>query len=478
MSFKAGEVAVDIKGNVIPLTRDLRVAQVKVAKSAAKMESSFVKSFKGVKKAAKIGVAGIALVGVAAAALAIPIIRTGAQFEQTMTVVKGVMRATEREFTSLTAVAKQMGETTEFTASQAAEGLKFMGMAGFTAAQAIQALPGVLDLATAGQIDLGEASDIATNALTAMKLSVGELGRVNDVFVATVNRSNTNIRMMAESFKYAAPVASAFGYDVEQLSALIGALGNAGVQGSMAGTQLAFAFTKSAKAAKELGLGPGASFIDVLRKMKEEGWGAQKVLKVFSVRAGRAALILKDSIPTYERLLKATRAAKGEAKALADLMRSTVIGRWRELKSAVESVAIDAFTAKSSDLSREIQNLTRVVRENKETLVGLASAAVWVAEKFVGLANVIRRMTSGDELKRQLEVGLISPEQLLEVRQRGGDLLKILDQNKKDIATGKKAWEHELRKRPEMIGLPSTKLTTALELSIAGKDIPQQMRER
>ena len=104
-------------------------------------------------------------------------------------------------------------------------------MAGFAADKAIKALPGTLDLATAGGIDLGRAADIATNALTAMGLQVEELTRVNDVFVGTITRTNTNMEMMAESFKYSAPLARAYGYSIEELSGLIGTLGNAGIQG-------------------------------------------------------------------------------------------------------------------------------------------------------------------------------------------------------------------------------------------------------
>ena len=104
-------------------------------------------------------------------------------------------------------------------------------MAGFEAQESIAALPGVLNLATAGNIDLARAADIASNALTAMQLPVEELGRVNDVFIATITRSNTDMEMMAESFKYSAAQANAYGYSIEQLSAMIGILGSAGIQG-------------------------------------------------------------------------------------------------------------------------------------------------------------------------------------------------------------------------------------------------------
>jgi len=172
-----------------------------------------------------------ALAGIGAIAAVKAVVDVGKSFEKTMAVVRGVTRATGKEFDDLNDIARKMGEQTRWSATQAAEGLRFLGMAGFEAAEAVKALPGVLDLATAGNLDLGRAADIATNALTAMGLSVDELGRVNDRFIATITRTNTDMEMMAESFKYAAPLAHAFGYDIETLSALIGLLGNAGIQG-------------------------------------------------------------------------------------------------------------------------------------------------------------------------------------------------------------------------------------------------------
>ena len=177
---------------------------------------------------------GVVAGGAAVVGMFKKMVEVGVEFEYTMTTVGGIMRATGAEMEDLTAIAKRMGETTEWSASQAGEALKFLGMAGFDAAEATKALPGVLDLATAGNLDLGQAADIASNALTAMGLPVEELSRVNDVFVGTITRSNTNMEMMAESFKYAAPVAKAYGYSIEDLSGLIGKLGDAGIQGSMA----------------------------------------------------------------------------------------------------------------------------------------------------------------------------------------------------------------------------------------------------
>lgn len=317
-------------------------------------------------------------------------ISMGSEFEKTMAIVGGVMRATTSEFEALEAQAMKMGETTEWTANQAAQALQFLGMAGFEASEAMAALPGTLDLATAGNLDLGRAADITTNALTAMGLPVEELGRVNDRFIATITRTNTNMEMMAESFKYAAPSARAFGYDIEQLDALIGLLGNSGIQGSMAGTQLAFAFTKVNKVFEKLGMdGEGKNLVDALEAINEAGWNTNEILEVFGQRGGRAVLVLKDQVDEYKELHGEIKASNGENKKLADTMRNTTIGAFKELTSAIQGVAISGFKEFAEGLTENIKELTKWVRENKDELLDMISAladcgqALFKFSKFV-----------------------------------------------------------------------------------------------
>ena len=322
----------------------------------------------------------MAVAGLGLGFLVQDVMKVGASFQQQMAVVAGVMQATQTEFQSLTDIAREMGEKTEWSASQAAEGLKFLGMAGFSAQKSIAALPGVLDLATAGCIDLGRASDIATNALTAMGLGVGDLGRINDVFVENINRTNTDLEGMAESFKYSAPVAKAFGYDLETLSALIGQLGNAGIQGSMAGTQLAMAIQKASEVSAEFGLGPGAQLVDVLKAINERGTTNQQIMDMFTERAGRAVLVLKDLVPEIEQLRIKLYNAEGGAKKLADIMRSTVTGSWKEFKSVVESVKIDIFDEYSDSVQSGLKESSQFIRDHKDDLLSMINVMVKAVE--------------------------------------------------------------------------------------------------
>lgn len=297
--------------------------------------------------------------------------RAGINFEQTLTTVAGVMRATEAETIRLSMAARKMGEITEWTASQAGESLLFLGMAGFEVGKAIKALPGTLDLATAGNIDLGRAADIATNALTAMGLPVEELTRINDVFVGTITRSNVNMEMMAEAFKYAAPVARAYGYTVEELSGLIGMLGNAGIQGTMAGTQLAMAIQKTNEVAEKFGV-PGGKFVDVLERLREKGIVSTDVMDEFGMRAGRAAGVLYDATDATKKFQEILGTTGGEAKRLADIMRSTIGGSFKELKSVVESLVLDVFDRYRDELKVAVVATIDWIRNNKEQMLVFA----------------------------------------------------------------------------------------------------------
>ena len=358
-------------------TRAARMSVNRLAKSIVNAKTAFV------------GLAGTVGIGL----MVRSITKTGAEFERTMAVVRGVTRATGQEFADLTAIARKMGVETEWTANQAAESLRFLGMAGFEANEAIKALPGTLDLATAGAIDLGRASDIATNALTAMQLPVESLGRVSDVFVGTITRTNTDMNMMAESFKYAAPVAKAFGYEIESLSSMIGILGNAGVQGSMAGTQLAFAMQKAAKIADQFNMS-SSNFIDVLKEMNARGWEGSEVMKAFGMRGGRAALILRDMIPEVERLTSTLQGAAGETKTLADIMRDTVSGAWAEFKSALEGLKLDTFDAYNKTIREFLEILTKGVRELGESdawIIALGESVKFV----VGVLGMLTRSFLG-----------------------------------------------------------------------------------
>jgi hypothetical protein len=289
--------------------------------------------------------------------------------------------------------------------------------------------------------------------------------------------------MLAESFRYAAPKARAFGYSIEQITALIGALGNAGIQGSMAGTQLSFAMSRVHRVFKALGTsGEGKNLVDALRAVNEAGWGTTKMMEIFGERGGRAALVLKllvgtvdDTTSTYNRLLAANRAAAGESKKLADTM------RFKVLRSVIESIAIDAFTSKSSDLADTIKNLAKSIKESKTELIAGANGLLQMAIAAGTFAASLRKIGVGEDLQELLEGGFIDSKKFMELR-RGTleEAQKLVDDIRKQIAEGRKSWQEELRKDPLRVQLTFEQQKWMEEPppipgTVTGKEIQEQL---
>ena len=163
---------------------------------------------------------------------------TVVRFEKAMGEVLAITRATTSQFAMMRNEAQKLGATTMFTASQAAEGLKFLAMAGFNAGQATKSLRATLNLAQAGAMDLGTAADIASNILTAFRIEAEDLGAVVDDLATVASRSNTSVVQLGDAMKYVSASASSYGISLQETSAAIGVLSDAGMQASMAGTGL------------------------------------------------------------------------------------------------------------------------------------------------------------------------------------------------------------------------------------------------
>lgn len=160
------------------------------------------------------------------------------EFHAQMSTVEAISGATSAEISDLTALAKQMGATTKFTANQAGEAMEYMAMAGWDAAKMMDGLAGIMNLAAASGEDLGTTSDIVTDALTAFKMEASESGQFADILAQTSASANTNVSLLGESFKYVAPLCGTLGYSAEDASIALGLMANAGIKGSQAGTAL------------------------------------------------------------------------------------------------------------------------------------------------------------------------------------------------------------------------------------------------
>src|SRR5690554_8044155 len=163
-------------------------------------------------------------------------IREVSNFQAAMNGLAAVSGATADQMATLEQQARSLGATSQFSAQQAGEAQRFLAQAGFEVNEILAATPGILQLATAGSLDLANAADIASNVLGGMRLEVAELGRVNDVLAATAARSNTSIEQLGQALSFAAPFAASAGIELEEVAAAIGVMSDDGIQASRAGT--------------------------------------------------------------------------------------------------------------------------------------------------------------------------------------------------------------------------------------------------
>lgn len=201
----------------------------------------------------KISGAGKSLMplSTAAAGIGAGIIKTTADFDAAMSKVAAISGAAGGDFDALREKAREMGATTKFTASESAEAMNYMAMAGWKTDQMLEGISGVMNLAAASGEDLATTSDIVTDALTAFGMKAEDSGRFADILAASATNANTNVAMLGESFKYAAPVAGSLGYSAEDVSIALGLMANSGIKASMAGTSLRNIFQRMAKPTKE-----------------------------------------------------------------------------------------------------------------------------------------------------------------------------------------------------------------------------------
>ncbi|MEE3155588.1 MAG: phage tail tape measure protein, partial [Pseudomonadota bacterium] len=288
------------------------------------------------------------------AAFGIAAVRVAGDFEQSMNRVAAVSGATGNELEQLSNIAKEMGRTTQFTASDAADALGFLAMAGFDAKESMEALPGTLQLAASAQMDLAESADIVSNVLSGYGMEVSDLARVNDVLVKAFTASNTNLQQLGEAMTYAGPVAAAAGVQFEEATAALGLMGNAGIQASMAGTSLRGAISRILAPTKkvsgimaELGLkftdaqGKLVPLVDIITQLGPHADDAGLFMELFGQRAGPAmAALVSQGAGALTDLTTDLQNAGGTAKRIADVQMEGLNGAMKRLQSAFEGLQI------------------------------------------------------------------------------------------------------------------------------------------
>ena len=229
-----------LQREIIETEKDLEALEKQANESATALQSIGAKGEKLQTVGENISNVGTKLLPVTAGvtALGTAAVKTAADFDSAMSKVAAVSGATGEDFDKLKAKAREMGSKTKFSASEAAEAMNYMAMAGWKTEDMLSGIEGVMNLAAASGEDLATTSDIVTDALTAFGLSAQDSGHFADILAAASSNANTNVSMMGETFKYCAPIAGALGFSAEDTAEAIGLMANSGIKGSQAGTAL------------------------------------------------------------------------------------------------------------------------------------------------------------------------------------------------------------------------------------------------
>ena len=350
-------------------------------------------------------------------------ITAGMNFEKEMSKVQAISGATSEDMEALTAKAKEMGETTVFSASESAQAFEYMAMAGWKTEDMLNGIEGIMNLAAASGESLATTSDIVTDALTAFGLEAKDAGHFADVLAAASTNANTNVAMLGESFKYVAPVAGSLGFSVEDVSTALSLMANSGIKASTAGTSLRQLLTNMAKptktaseAMKKLGIslddgkGNMKSFGEIMKELRsgfgnlkmpmdqfqqqvkkldsdleqgsitedeynkqmktltESAYGAEGALKAEAAASlagtrGMSGLlaIVNTTDDDFNKLTTAINGATGAAQGMADVMTDNVAGDITLLKSKVEGIMIKVFEKASGSIRQAIDTISKTL---------------------------------------------------------------------------------------------------------------------
>lgn len=350
-------------------------------------------------------------------------VKTTSDFESAMSKVSAISGATGSDLDALNQKAQEMGAKTKFSATESAEAFTYMAMAGWKTEDMLQGIDGIMALAAADGLDLATTSDIVTDALTAFGLSADDSGHFADVLAAAASNANTNVSLLGESFKYAAPVAGALGYSAEDTAIALGLMANAGIKGSQGGTALRSSLSRlikptddAAALMEQYGLsmtnadGSMKSLGEVMEMLRTKMGGlseaeqTQAAATLFGQEAMSGMLaVINASDSDYEKLTSAIYGADGAAQQMADTMLDNLSGQLTLFKSALEGLAIQfgeilmpyikQFVQWLQNLVQKLQEMTPEQKEQIAKWAAFAAAIgpvlLAVGKLVTGIGNVI-----------------------------------------------------------------------------------------
>ena len=392
--------------------------------------SGFQKGLDGIGGAAQKGLSVTSKVlggaTTAVTALGGAAIKVGSDFEAGMSEVQAVSGASGEALEQLKEKAKEMGAKTKFSATESAEAMNYMAMAGWKTEEMLGGIEGIMNLAAASGEDLATTSDIVTDALTAFGMSASDSTHFADILAAASSNANTNVGLMGETFKYVAPLAGSLGYSAEDTATAIGLMANAGIKGSQAGTALRSIMTRLAKPTKESQAAMdalGLSITDSSGKMKplseivgdmREGFSGlteDEKASYAAMLGGQEAMsgllaIVNASDKDFEKLSGAINDCNGSAAEMAEIMQDNLQGQITILQSGLEGLGVSLYetmqdTAK--DVVKEAQGMVQQLQDafNEGGFQGLVGAFGNV------LAQIVQRIAEAAPTVIEAAVSLV-----------------------------------------------------------------------
>lgn len=385
-------------------------------KSSSKQLEDISNNFKKVgSKAQEVGSHLTTHVSLPLAGVGIAAAHVGMEFEEEMDKVAAISGATGSDFKKLQSKAEEMGAKTKFSASEAGQGMEYMAMAGWKTGDMLEGIEPILNLAIASGEELGLTSDIVTDALTGFSLSAKDAGMFSDVLAAASSNANTNVGMMGETFKYAAPVAGALGYSVQDTSLAIGLMANSGIKASQAGTALRAGLTNLVKPTDDMAAtmekygisikdsdGKMKSFRDVMGELRDKLGGVDEATQASAVATifGKEAMsgwlsIINASEGDFNKLSSAIDNSEGATAKMAKTMSGNAKGSLAEMKSALEGAAIKTFqalapaiTSVANNISNLANSFSQLSPQTQEFIVKMGMAAIAIGPITSGVGKV------------------------------------------------------------------------------------------